>query len=450
VRQIRALSKQEAKRGYPVQLRVVITFFSSLTTPGNSGRADLGKNLFVQDRSGGNWVDIGADSPILRAGQLIELKGTTTQTDFAPDIKNPRIRILGTAPMPVPVRAEFGHLASTQLDSRWVEIDGIVRSVDIHQGNLRLGISMNGGRVIGYVPDYQGSPPADLVDSKVRIRGVCGAIFNTKDQIRGIMLLIPELNDIRVIKEAPSDPFALPVQPVDSILRFTVAGISGHRVRVHGVVTLQRPGRFLFVQGGGDNIRVESTQTTVARLGDEVDVVGFPTIGDYSPLLQEANFRITGHTRAPGPLILAGEQLREGEHENELVQVDAVLLDRTLTPLHQTLITKSGRVFIRVESEGPQAMSSLRELEPGSRLRILGICSAATAENTDPDTVRLLLRSAQDVVLISRPSWVDVWTRCVADRFDGCTYRYDRWMADHAAKEGRGTNGGTTRGERCF
>ena len=407
VRQIRALSKQEANRGYPVRLKVVVTFFSISRGPSDPTSADLGTNLFVQDYSGGNWVGIDANSPTLRAGQLIELRGATGQTDFAPDILHPRYHILGTAPMPVPVRAEFGQLASTQLDSRWVEIDGIIRSVDVWKGDLRLGISMNGGRVIGYLPDYRASRPAGLIDSKIRIRGVCGAIFNAKNQVRGITISIPELRDIRILEARPSDAFTLPVQSVDSVMQYTAAGTSGHRVRVHGVVTLQRPGRYLFIKGNGGDIRVESTQTTVARPGDEVDAVGFPAIGEYNPLLQEGSFRITGHTKAPGPLPVTAEQLREGAHDSELVQVDALLLDRTLTPQQQILITKAGRVLIRVESEGQRALPSLAELEPGSRLRITGICSAATAGTVDPDTVRLLLRSPLDIVVLSRPPW---WT----------------------------------------
>ncbi|HEX4811097.1 MAG TPA: hypothetical protein VH325_19310, partial [Bryobacteraceae bacterium] len=126
--QIHALSREQANRGYPVRLRVVVTFFDIAKESVTAGSTELGTNLFVQDRSGGNWVAISQNAPSLHAGQLIELEGMTTQTDFAPDIAQPRWRVLGTAPMPVPVRAEFGQLASTKDDSRWVEVEGIVRS----------------------------------------------------------------------------------------------------------------------------------------------------------------------------------------------------------------------------------------------------------------------------------------------------------------------------------
>ena len=406
VSQVRTLSKREANRGYPVRLKVVVTFFNVATTDEAPTGSDLGSNLFIQDASGGGWVKVDAYSPKLRSGQLIELTGTTAQTDFAPDIIHPQYRILGTGPLPAPVRAEFGSLASTHLDSWWVEIEGIVRSSKIWKGDLQLEIRMNGGRVIGYVPNYPGPPPA-LVDSKVRIRGVCGALFNAKNQIRGVTVSIPDVSYIHVIEAGAPDPFRLPLQPVDSVLRFTVAGTSGHRVRLRGIVTLQRLGHDLFVKGEGGDIRAESTQTTLARPGDEVDVLGFPAIGEYNPILQEAIFRIVRHGKPPAPLILAGEELRNGAHDSELVQVNATLLDRTIAPQEQMLMAKSGRLIIRVESEGPDFIPSVERIEPGSLLRIVGVCSAANTGSADPDTVGLLLRSPQDIFVLTRPPW---WT----------------------------------------
>lgn len=69
-----------------------------------------------------------------RAGDWIELDGATTQTDFAPDIVNAHWQVLGRAPMPVTERIEFGRLISTEEDSRWVAIEGIVRAaVMVHR-----------------------------------------------------------------------------------------------------------------------------------------------------------------------------------------------------------------------------------------------------------------------------------------------------------------------------
>ncbi len=405
--QIHALSREQANRGYPVRLKVVVTFFDIAKGPFIPGSSAMGTNLFVQDRSGGNWVDISANAPTLRAGQFIELEGVTTQTDFAPDIAHPRWHVLGTAPMPVPVRAEFGRLASTKMDSRWVEIEGIVRSAALETGNLRLEIAMDGGRVTGYLPDFKLPIPAGLVDARVRIRGVCGALFNAKNQVQGVMLYIPHLEEMQMIEPGPIDPFSMPLKSVGRILSFTVGGASGHRARVRGVVTLQRPGGYFFLKGADGNIRVESAQQTVVHPGDEVEAVGFPAIGEYAPVLQEAVYRVVGYTTPPAAAKAAAEKLQTGAHDGELVQVDAQLLDRTLTPGEQILIAKSGEVMIQAELEDRQALAQLMAIEPGSRLRITGICSTPQGGSAEPGGLRLLLRGPRDIIVLSRPPW---WT----------------------------------------
>lgn len=283
VRQIRALSPQEAQRGYPVRVRAVVTF--DYVAPAGAKAVptgDLDSNMFIQDRTGGNWVGRAVGQPALKVGDFIELEGTTTQTDFAPDIVNPRWRVLGSAPMPIALRSEFGELASTKEDSSWVELKGVVRSAELIQGVLRLEIAMDGGRVTGFVSDFHMPIPGYLVDAEVRIRGVCGALFNEKNQVRGVNVFIPSLDDIQIVEPGVADPFAIPVQSMSSVLRFRVRGTPGHRVRIHGTVSLQRSGQYAYVQAPDGSTRVESGEKIALKPGDVVDAVGFPLIGDHA------------------------------------------------------------------------------------------------------------------------------------------------------------------------
>ncbi|MDQ2711165.1 MAG: hypothetical protein M3Y24_02835 [Acidobacteriota bacterium] len=137
--QIHALPREEANRHHPVHVRGVVTFFNVRPSIVSTSFLDeIGSNMFVQDSSGGNWVDIaGAQGPPLESGDYVELDGITRQSDFAPDIVNPRWNKLGKAPLPVPLKAEFGRLASTREDSHWVEVEGIVRSAQMYQSNLK-------------------------------------------------------------------------------------------------------------------------------------------------------------------------------------------------------------------------------------------------------------------------------------------------------------------------
>ncbi len=405
--QIHALAREEANRHHPVHVRGVVTFFNLRPSIVSTSFLDeIGSNMFIQDSSGGNWVDIaGAQGPTLQSGDYVELDGITRQSDFAPDIVNPRWTKLGKAPLPVPRKAEFGRLASTREDSHWVEVEGIVRSAQMYQSNLKLDIAMDGGRVTGWIPNFRSPLPPDLIDSRVRVRGVCGAGFNVKDQAIAVLLFIPDLSNIRSMERGTPDPFTLPLKSVNSVLSFTIGGAAGHRIKVRGTVTLHRSGRVTFIKGTDGSIRAESAQRIGLVPGQEIEAVGFPVLGDYGPSLEAALFRIVGNAALPAPEQTTSERLLREGRDGELVQVDGRMLDRIATHDEQILIVESGSLVFQTELQDPKAIWKLRALEPGSRLRLTGICSVKHASGSGPGTLRLLLRSGHDIVVLSRPPW---------------------------------------------
>jgi hypothetical protein len=182
--QVRRLTRSEAVRGYPVHLKVVVTYFEDGSIP----------ELFIQDSTGSGWVPWNPNLPKAVPGQLLDLWGVTTQSDFAPDIDKPRWTVIGQAPMPPAKRVTFEEMASTAVDAHWVEVEGLVRSAEVPPNDccLRLNLEVPGGRVVVRVLG-QSTVPAGLVDSYVRIHGACGAIFTAKNQLVGVMLYVPSM-----------------------------------------------------------------------------------------------------------------------------------------------------------------------------------------------------------------------------------------------------------------
>src|SRR5579859_3046059 len=175
IAEVRKLTRDQARQGYPVHLTAVVTYFNAHpSTP----------DLFIQDATGSTWVGWNASLPEAEPGQLIELWGITAQTDFAPDIRAPRWKVIGHAPLPPARQVTFEEMASTSVDARRVQVEGIVRSAELsaNDSSLRLIVEMLGGRVQVYVPNRKAVPPG-LVDSRVRVSGVCGATFNQRNQI---------------------------------------------------------------------------------------------------------------------------------------------------------------------------------------------------------------------------------------------------------------------------
>jgi len=152
---IRKMPASEAKRGYPVRLKGVITYYDPEEP-----------DLFVQDATMGVWVNLEIVKPNvpLRAGDLVEVEGLTEVPDFAPQVGNPHFKVLGRAPLPRARPVSFGRVASTQEDSQRVEVEGVVHRVSKKGNRLYLDVAIEEG-----LGDEE--PVADPFRRRVRAQG---------------------------------------------------------------------------------------------------------------------------------------------------------------------------------------------------------------------------------------------------------------------------------------
>jgi PAS domain S-box-containing protein len=394
--QLRNLSVQEAQRGYPVHLQAVVTYFDAREP-----------DLFVQDSSAGIWVDLGKNTTLwFRAGQLLDIKGVSAAPDFAPQVADPKITVVGEAPLPQPQPLSFERAAFGAEDSQWVEVEGIVHSVAKPTGYLTFTVAASGGKITAWIPEFRGAVPAGLVDAKVRLRGACGAIFNQKNQVTGVRLSVPGLAQVEIEEKAPA-AFALPVQHIESLLRFTPKAATGHRVRVQGVVTLSVPGTALVIEDQTQGIEIETSQRTSVRPGDRLEVVGFPSVGEYTPELTDAIYRRLGSGPAPAPVPVAAEQALAGTYDTDLIRIEAQLMHQAQRPGRMELILQSGNIMFEAEGFDAGDGKNWSQLTKGSRLELTGVCHIKVDENRTPRAFHILLRSPGDIVILERPPW---WT----------------------------------------
>jgi len=409
IAQIRNMSFQEAGKHLAIRVRGVITYYDP--DPNDP-------DMFVQDSTTGIWVNTEIVKPniTVKTGDLVEIEGVTEAPDFAPQIGKPRFKVIGHAALPRAKQVTFEQMASTQEDSQRVEVDGIVRKVTKIDDHLYLDVATAGGRVVGRMPFYTKDTLPQIVDANVRIRGTCGAQFNSENQLTGIYINIPAESDIDVLQIAPPDPFDAPVQAISEIMRFGTQGTLGHRIRVHGVVTLYRPGGAIFIQNEGGSLYAQTQQDDpTIRPGDQVDVIGFTTVGRYAPELQDAIFRRTGTGQIPKPIeLLPAEALRgkspRGEvlfrsYDADLIRVQGRLTGYSMIPGEQILILQEGSTVFEAELTSSQVPSTFLILREGSLLQVTGVCTIEADENRKPIRFRVRLRSPQDVVVVRLPSW---------------------------------------------
>ena len=397
IAQVRELTRQQAALKPEVNLHAVVTFYD----PDNN-------NLFIQDATAGNWVDIGGGlRPDLKVGDWVEVRGAVQWTDFAPDIGTARIRVLGRAPLPVAPMVSFSQLISPNTNSRRVQVEGIVLDVTMQREQLRMTLDVDSGTVNVWIPHLPGPIPANLVDAKVRVQGVCGATFNKKNQLIGARLNVPSLADVQVIEQGPQDSFAGQVHSISSLLRYVPKNEPG-RIKVQGVVTLQQDERGLFIQDGNDGLYVESKQRTRLEVGDPVEVAGFPGVSQgLSPILKHAVFRSLGGRAPITPRPIAPQQALQGDYDAELVRIKGRLLNEAEYHGERVLTLEADSATFEADLRAQRQSPGPPSPEIGSFLELTGVCSIQANENGDPLGFRIMLRSAQDIAILRTPSW---WT----------------------------------------
>jgi len=394
IEQVKRLTPKQASLGYPVRMRAVVTYYDY-----RHG------DLFVQDGLRAIYIAPPTE-PVVRPGQYIEIDGVSKATDVSVDVIQARIRVLADRGLPPPLSVSAEKLISGAYDCLRVEVDAVVRSATAYEGGLMLDLTAGAMQFKAFVP---ATPilPAGLVDAQVRIRGTCGGFYNARDQFIALEVLVPNLADIRIVEPAPADHFTSPVRPIRSIMRASGNGAFQHRVRVQGVVTLQRPGRSLFIRDETVGVLVKTTQATTLQNGDRVDVVGFPAMGEYGPILQDAIFRKIGAESPPAAKTVTAEQALVGAFDAELVRITARLIETSLRPGRRILVLQDGKINFAAEIDETPSRRALSNLENGSLLQLTGICSAQVDENRNPNGFLLLLRSAGDVAVLKHPPW---WT----------------------------------------
>lgn len=400
---VRQLSAREAEQRLPVRLRGVVTFFDETLF-----------SRFIQDDTAGIYLGPSTNTPWFQPGQFVEVEGRTSPGEYAPVIEPERVRVLGEAPLPAAEPTTFEQLASGQKDSQFVEITGIVRSVQFDDATQHHAIHLatGGGRLVVHAKSIPVSEPGDLVDATVRVRGVCSTAFNRQRQLFAIRLLVPRPGDLVIEKRAPADPFAVPTRSIASLLQFTPQGTYGHRVKLEGTVVLQQPGHSLYIQNGPQGLEVRTRLQTPLEVGDRVEVLGFTAQGQYTPILEDAVYRKTAGGPAPTPETIAVDAALSGNYDCRLVSLRAKLLDRARQSREQFLVLESENFIFHANVETKEGEDAFAGLENGSTVAVTGICLIEpgdwkAGEQWRARSFRLLLRSPADVVVLAAPPW---WT----------------------------------------
>jgi len=402
------ITLEEAARELPVRLRAVVTYYDPYIDPRRPA-------FFVSDATGSIFVALAVTPPVpLKPGDLVEVTGTTGAGDFAPIVDHAQARVVGHAPLPAFARrVGINDLLIGNTDGQWVEVEGVVHAVRQVDHNVFLDLALTDGQLTVFTVRDPEADFARLVDSKVLVRGNAAPLFNHQGQMTGTHMLFPGMVSLVVEEGALADPFHLPLEALGNLLRYQPKSGLRHRVHVRGVVTLLWPGQMICVQSGAAGMCAQTNQKDSVRVGETADVVGFPMMGRFTPTMVASTYRRSIGGGTTPAVAIDAKQAISAVHDAQLVTIDGQLIGEGRDGEDPALILSAQGLVFSASLPADVALAPGNAPEPGTWLRVTGICSvqADTSGAINGSgyslgkSFRILQRSQADVVVLRRPSW---------------------------------------------
>jgi signal transduction histidine kinase len=393
--EVRSLPPETAKSGLPADLRGVVVF------------SDPPSTIFFQDRTAGTFFRLEGRTPPT-PGDEIRVVGETMPGLYLPGIQEAAFELLGHPGLPEAIPASLDDLLSGRYHYQRVSVEGIVRTIASNEENTSLLRLDLGSRVIAVQVETVADGGKDLVDARLRVTGLAAGEMNHRRQLVEPYLRCHDWDDLSVI--APARPVAeiAAVSPGE-ILTFAVGGSMRHRTRLSGVVLAAFGEGEVFLRSEEAGIAVRLLETeSPPDIGDRLEIVGFPEMDRFSARLVDASVvsRLGGGGGAEAHRVPVGDLL-EGLHDNDLVSIEADLVERYRNERGSTLLLREGDDTVRVE-----AADLAGEPSPGTRLRATGIAVVESSRRSgeyraEPERVVLRLRRTDDLAVLRAPPW---WT----------------------------------------
>jgi diguanylate cyclase (GGDEF)-like protein len=408
---IHGLSRTDAARALPVSFEATVTYYNVHDV-----------DLFVQD--GEDSVYVGTRQGAQFAlGDRVRVTGHTRDS-FRTDIISDSVTVLHHGTPPRPLTADFDRMIGAQLDCMRVTVRGVVRSSDIvvdgDRHDLDMHLLMDGGYVDATVVSIDSAVPEDLLDAEVEITGVVSGKFDSKDQLTGILIQVLSIGDVRVVKRANTGSSALPVTPMDEVLKGYHVRDLTRRVRVQGTITYFEPGSAIVLQKGTKSLWINTQSEKPLQLGNLADVTGFPNVTGGSLALSLGEISESNVQSPIVPRSVSEAALAAGSNAFELVSIEGTVLTSVREAAQDDYVLLAGtHVFSAVYHHMDAAdlhLPPMKAIPVGSRVRVTGISTVTYGSNPfqGPVSFSLLIRSFDDISVVAKPSWLNVrnlvWT----------------------------------------
>lgn len=398
IQTIRELTVEQARMHPAARLDAVAIFY----------HPDWGV-LFLHDGHSGICVGVPVEKrptkPFAQGAKLL-VTGEVSEGEFLPVVIPHEIQENGTSPLPMyqPVSAE--ELFLPALDCHPVEVTAVVKSTSFLDQSLVVDLQIDGWQIRALMPQREplSKLPWQLLERRVKVRGVAGTHFNDQRQMSGRLLFVHGLDAFEIIEE-PKSTTQVPTVSVNGLLR--VNSPLRERVRVRGQATHIVEGRGLYLRDEGGSMFVQTAQSVAIQRGDEVEAEGYPVVTPFRPSLSAVDVKKVADGAKVVPVAFDASAQRNSTEQCELVTLEAEFLELNRGREASMLICRAGGHVFDALLSYPAVPAE--EFEPGTRLRLTGICELVTDRPLviprNATGFRILLREPADIAVTARPPW---------------------------------------------
>ncbi len=355
-----------------------------------------------------------------RLGDRIEVTGCPCQLMLQPGLRADVIRKLGETVLPAPPARRLADLVSGRFNNRRARVRGVVRRVELDGSRAvpatLVELGTPDGVLVARLLDVRESFAA-LRDAEVEVEGVVMTCFNQRAELLRPELEMDSADSLRVVSAAPTKTEE--VGSRGGVLMWTPGGDDGHLKRMVGVVTFVSAEDGYFVVQGGRAVRVCPDGASYPRVGDSVEVRGFPTLKGDCGVMDAAECRVLGRSAAqPEPYRLSADELaRLLNHEDpgELDGCDRLVSlqgrVRSAERVQQgrlvlALAVDAGARDLFVCFDGDLPREVERSFADGPLVNLTGVLDVSLVRSPATKRVRVVgrmalrLRDASDVVVV--------------------------------------------------
>jgi diguanylate cyclase (GGDEF)-like protein len=405
---IHTLTNEQASQHLPVEFQATITYYRPYE-----------RTMFVQD--GDTAIYVQAPTALKVApGDLILVRGTTHES-FRPFVLSSDIRLLGRGTMPQAVPATFKDLIQARYDCRLVTVRALVRTADVlnvSARNASMQMMAEGGDINATVDTDDASTLRNLLDSEVEVTGVASGRFDGKMQQTGVLIHVTSIADIKILKGAAASPWSIPVTPMDQILHDYNVDNRNPRVRIEGTITYYQPGSAAVLQSGSKSLWIITQERNDLVIGDVAEATGIPDVHDGFLTLTRGEIHDKGFQAPVTPRASTWADLSQSRHLFDLVSSQGkVVMEAREAAQDEYVMVSEGHLFSAIvrhptatySSIAPPALPPMKEIPVGSTVQVVGVCILDDANPFDANVpFNLMMRSADDIQVIARPSWLSV------------------------------------------